>query len=280
MNWYNSEEHLIKFDSHTHTLYSHDADKNVSVRSMCVSAIDKGITHLAITDHYDINEVEENIIPRPDLDARRADIEAAAEEFKGKLHISHGIELGQAIQYPEQTNELLDKYRFDTVIASVHYMRGHDDFYHWNMSEYSLSELEQAWAKYLVDLEETVDFGRADVLAHFNYPLRYATIAGKIVDISFSYDVIERICKKVISKDMLFEVNSSGFRQGVGAPLPDERIISIYRDCGGKLISVGSDAHTPKDVAADFDITEKYIKKCGFDRIYFRHNGQTEDQKI
>ena len=271
---------MIKFDSHTHTMYSHDADKCVSVRSMCLAAIDKGITHLAITDHYDINEVEENIIPCPDLDARLADIEAAKEEFKCRLHISHGIELGQAIQYPEKANELLDKYRFETVLASVHYMRGHNDFFHWDMTKYSLSELAKAWAKYLTDLEETVDFGRADILAHFNYPLRYATIAGKNVDISFSYGTIERICKKVIEKNMLFEVNSSGFRQGVGAPLPDSRIISIYRDCGGRLISVGSDAHTPKDIAADFDLTEKYIKTCGFDRIYFKHNGQTEEQKI
>lgn len=271
---------MIIFDSHTHTSYSHDAKQGGGVEDMCRSAISKGIRFLAITDHYDVNEMVEGINPVPDLDRRKEEILAAKEKFSDKLFLSHGIELGSAIQYPEHSRALLDKYRFDTVIASVHYMRGHDDFYHWDMTKLCQEELANMWLLYLADMEETVDFGRAHILAHFNYPLRYAMIAGKHLDVSFSAGIIERIVKKAIAKDMLFEVNSSGFRQGIGAPLPGEDILSIYRDCGGRMISAGSDAHYPKDVGADYDLLENYIKKCGFRRVYFRSGERTEEQKI
>lgn len=271
---------MIRFDSHTHTKYSHDADKSAEVRHSCLAAVEKGLTHLAITDHYDINEITEGILPTPDLDRRSEDILSAKEEFGGKLVISHGIELGQAIQYPDKANALLDKYKFETVIASVHDMRGHIDFYHWDMKSLTEEELRKMWTDYLVDIEETVDFGRSDILAHLNYPLRYAMIAGRHLDVSFSKDAMARIMKKAIARDMLFEVNSSGFRQGIGAPLPSGDIIALYKECGGRLISVGSDAHTPRDIAADYDITADYIKKYGFDRIHFKYAGNIEEQKI
>ena len=271
---------MIRFDSHTHTKYSHDADKSADVELTCLAAIERGITHIALTDHYDINEIIEHTLPAPDLDARLCDIEAAKEKFKGRLCISHGIEFGSAIQYPEESRHLLDKYRFETVIASVHDMRGHIDFYHWDMKALTDEQLHQMWIDYLADLDATVDFGRADILAHFNYPLRYAMLAGRRLDLAFSRDAMAGIMKKVVERGMLLEVNSSGFHQGLGEPLPSEYILKLYRECGGRLISVGSDAHTPGNIASDYDLVGNYIKKCSFDRVYFISNGTIEEQKI
>lgn len=271
---------MITFDSHTHSAYSFDTENDYTIDDMCQRALSRGITHLAITDHYDINAVIDRRYPSPDFESRQKEIDLARERYRGRLTLSSGIEMGSAIQYPEQALTLLDTHRFDTVLASVHFMRGHDDFYYWDMSGQTQESFRKVWLSYLTDIEDTVDFGHAHVLSHLSYPLRYYVQAGLRFDISFSGDVIERIMKKLIAKDMLLEVNSSGFYQGMNGPLPDAFVLSIYRDCGGRLISTGSDAHSPDKIAAHYGDCLDYLKKCGFHETHFAINNEIYIKKI
>ncbi len=271
---------MITYDSHTHSAYSFDCEDKYTIEDMCLAAVSKGITHLAITDHYDINAVEEGIYPSPDFYALKAQIKRAEDKYKSLLTLSFGVELGSAVQYPEKAIEFLNKYNFETVVASVHYMRGHDDFCFWDMKSLDKAGFEDMWLKYLADIEDTVDFGRSDILAHLTYPLRYAHLAKVRYDISFSDRIIERILTKVIKNDMLLEVNASGFRQGMDTPLPDGHILTIYKECGGRLICVGSDAHSLENIGACFDKTRQYLKKYGFDKVCFAKNKEIYTESI
>ena len=271
---------MMTYDSHTHSAYSFDSAGGYSVDDMCRAAISKGITHLAITDHYDINAVLEGLYTAPDIEKLKEEIEAAKKKYRDRLVVSFGIELGSAIQYKKEALSFLEKYEFETVLASVHYMRGHDDFYNWDMKSLNTQSLENMWLLYLKDLEETVEFGRSDVLCHLTYPIRDVRLAGKELDISFSDDILERILKKVIKAQMLLEVNTSGYYQGLGEPLPDSHILGIYRDCGGRLISLASDAHIPRNIGASYANAARYLKKCGFSEVHFIKNKEIYKQKI
>ena len=68
---------MMTYDSHTHSAYSFDSAGGYSVDDMCRAAISKGITHLAITDHYDINAVLEGLYTAPDIEKLKEEIEAA-----------------------------------------------------------------------------------------------------------------------------------------------------------------------------------------------------------
>ena len=263
------ENALISFDAHTHSQYSFDTENDYTVEDMCNAALMNGLTHIAITDHYDVNAVAEGIYPCPDIDSRDQEICTVREKFKNRLFISRGIEMGSAIQYPELARAFLEKHQFDTVIASVHYMRGHNDFYYWDMSDQNRESFERAFTLYLKDLEDTVDFGNSHVLAHLTYPIRYFAKAGKRYPIDFADKQLEALLKKVISKQMLLEVNSSGFTQGLDSPLPDAYVLGIYRELGGRLISIGSDAHSPDFIGKSYGLCSQYLKKCGFDRAHF-----------
>jgi histidinol-phosphatase (PHP family) len=60
------------------------------------------------------------------------------------------------------------------------------------------------------------------------------------------------------------EVNTGGFRSGLKEPNPCVDIIKRYQELGGEIITIGSDAHKPEDIASDFDKVCEILKDCGF----------------
>lgn len=76
----------------------------------------------------------------------------------------------------------------------------------------------------------------------------------------------------VIDHGLLLEVNTSGYRAGMGAPMPDATILSLYKDLGGRLVSVGSDAHSPDAIAQNYRETEDLLASLGLNRIAFIQN--------
>ena len=108
----------------------------------------------------------------------------------------------------------------------------------------------------------SVDF---DSLAHLTYPLRYFEGQhGVLVDLSRFSGLIDAILSEVIIRGRSLEVNSSGWRQGMGGPLPGRELLERYRKLGGWRITIGSDAHRTADLAADFVQTRRLLQELGF----------------
>ena len=57
---------------------------------------------------------------------------------------------------------------------------------------------------------------------------------------------------------------AGGYAAGLGHPNPHEDILKRYRELGGEIVTIGSDAHAPERIAADFDRACSILKKCGF----------------
>jgi len=49
--------------------------------------------------------------------------------------------------------------------------------------------------------------------------------------------------------------------------MPDLPILELYRELGGSIITVGSDAHTPDRVGYGFEQVRKKLLKAGFTQI-------------
>lgn len=262
---------MIPLDAHVHSAFSFDADESATLDAICESAIAKGITHLAVTDHYDINAIVDGIYTY-DAAAAKTAIEEAKDKYQNLLTLSYGIELGSATAYPEKAEALLKKQEFETVVGSIHYMTGCDDFYDWDMKAISEEDFITAWQCYLAELTRLCELGVADVLAHLTYPLRYYTMAGRSFDLSSAKDELALLLTSVIDHGLLLEVNTSGYRAGMGAPMPDAEILTLYKDLGGRLVSVGSDAHTPDAIAQSYRETEQLLSSLGLNKIAFIQN--------
>ncbi|MGM9637245.1 MAG: histidinol-phosphatase HisJ family protein [Eubacteriales bacterium] len=271
---------MIPFDSHTHSRFSFDGNPAATPDEMCRAALEKKITHLAITDHFEANNDPEGLDMPYDAAAAYESVLAAKETYAGSLVLSYGIEAGQVHQYPALSERFLSSHPFETVIGSVHNLRGKPDFYFWDMRNMSEDEFFGYWIVYLREILELLSFGGIDILAHLTYPIRYLIKAGRNYDLSKDHRILEQIFEWVLDHDILLEVNTSGYRQAMESTLPDRRILSLYRQMGGNRISIGSDAHKPSDIGADYDRAEKFLLSLGFDRVSFVQNKQISEHLL
>lgn len=247
-------------DLHTHTSFSFDGERALSPQKTAKEAYKKGFSCIGLCDHLDVNSEIEHLYAPIDLDGRIYECLRAKDELKGKINVLHGIELGQATQYPKQSEKYLEKYGFEFVLGSLHNVKDMPDFALIDYKNYTSDDYITLWRVYLDELYELTKFDGIHSLSHLTYPLRYYRKNGFELDISPYADEICKILESIIKKGVFLEVNSSGFRQGMGCPMPDDFILSLYYNLGGRIITVGSDSHSPDDIGADFETLEKYIK--------------------
>lgn len=250
------------YDCHTHTYFSFDALENSSSPGQMASAAARaGLKGIILTDHLEVNSEVEGLYAKFEFEKRQDACFAVKENFKDKLDIMVGIELGQPTQYPELAAEYLQKYNYEFVIGSLHNLRGEPDFALMDFSGFAEKDYTALWERYLKELYELTLFGGIDCFAHLTYPLRYFSRHGYSLDTGAYSVQLSQILKSIIARGAFLEVNSSGFRQGMGCPMPNAHIIRLYKKLGGEraMITLGSDAHFPKDVGADFDKTARLI---------------------
>ena len=119
------------------------------------------------------------------------------------------------------------------------------------------------------ELLALAEWGNFCALSHLTFPLRFISgdFGGHEVDMLRYAAVIDKIFDIIISKDIALEVNSSGIRKGLHVPMPSPEYIKRYRDKGGQLITVGSDAHRVSDVGANIPECLAMLKKIGYTNI-------------
>lgn len=272
-------------DCHAHSQHSVDADYPIS--RMCDAAIKQGLSVFAITDHceanrwYDITHYgKEKSAYEYDCymfsdcyEKSLEDIIRQKEIYKGKIELLCGVELGQAIQDIELADQIAKDERLDFIIGSIHEPRGNMDFAFIDYSQYSQAELEKLLEQYFSEINELCAWGKFQILGHLTYTLRY--MEGKYnrhVDLRKYDDIIEDSLKKVIANDCAIEINTSGLRQSYGKAFPELYYVKMYKELGGRLLSLGSDAHFPNHVGANIADGAKIAVDAGFDRVcYFRN---------
>lgn len=255
---------MIRSDYHMHTEFSTDSEAPVG--SMIEAAIQKGLTEICLTDHYDQDYPEvpdvEGVPFIFDVDAYFRILEKYRESYKGRIRICTGIELGLQPHLGAFYKDLTSKYPFDFVIGSVHLIHGIDPYYGEAFRGRTDEEVyAETFRLTLENLNMVSDF---DVLGHIDYVVRY----GKEKAEHYSYrkyaDEIDAILKKVLDMGKGIELNAGGYKYGLGFCNPHPDIIRRYRELGGEIITVGADAHCPEHIAYDFAKAKAVLEECGF----------------
>lgn len=252
---------LKLFDMHTHTKFSFDGCE--TAEALCEAALARGLAGIAITDHCDIDGIRDGIYPPFDAAGQAEDVAAAAAKYAGRLRVIRGIELGQGHLEPERTSELMNKYGYEYVLGSLHNLRGVPDFYYMHCELMPTGLIDQLIGRSFDEALEMLECPYVQTLAHLTYPLRYMRLSGVEPDIKKYYPKIEKIYKKLISRGISLEINTSGLRNSLRRTLPEEELVKLYRECGGRLVTLGSDAHKAEDVGADFGAAEEMLRRLG-----------------
>lgn len=266
----------ILSDMHMHSDNSFDADN--SVREMCLSAIEKNISTIAITDHMEAPEIKlgdrsvfGNMIKQ--ITKSVADVEAARDEFEDKIRVLKGIEIGEPMHEPKLTKKAMEIADYDFVLASIHNVRDAEDFYYLEYKESNVPALLTQYFDELLDTALNADF---DSLAHLTYPTRYIIQRTDInPELEKYIDVIEKILKALVERDKALEINTSGLRT-IGITMPDINIIKRFKELGGKYVTIGSDAHNVSNIGYGIEKGIQIAKTCGFDYFTVYENRKPE----
>ncbi len=243
-------------DCHLHTEFSTDSE--TPMRAQAERALELGIPAICVTDHMDMDYPQGEFWL--DTDRYMEAVRRLQEEYRGRLEIGFGVELGLMEHLRARQEEYLKKYPFDFVIGSVHLIHGEDPYNGELFRKYGDDEVFREYFRLshrlLADAPSIQSWG------HLDYVVRY----GQNPEV-YSYrkyaDEIDAVLKLLLEKGIALEVNTAGFRT-LGRTNPEPDVLRRYRELGGELITVGSDGHQPEYLGYRFRETEELLRSCGF----------------
>lgn len=274
---------MALMDCHTHTQFSADSEADIIE---CVErACELGLAAYAITDHCECNAwyAEEHYAPEEravldyynygaDFENSAAAVTALKEKYAGRLNLLCGTELGQILLDTDIARKVNADQRLDFIIGSVHQIKGEKDFYFIDYDKMTMDEIYVLLERYFTEVYEMCRTGLFDVLGHITYCLRYMKQRhGICADISRFDDIIAESFRILARNGKGIEINTSGLRQGFGDSFPGLKYTKLFKDLGGEILSIGSDAHFAKDIGADVETAVRTAFDAGFTRLaYFK----------
>lgn len=271
-------------DYHIHSEFSDDSRE--PMENQVRRAIELGLEEICFTEHVDygikkdwdegniewrggdgVNYTDDQKEPLANADypAYFDKLRRMKEEFGGRIRIRQGLEFGiQTITIP-QYERLWERYKdeLDFVLLSMHQV---DNKEFWNQEfQRGRTQKEYNEAYYQEILDVMRQFKHYSVLAHLDLIVRY--------DKNGAYpfrevrELIAEILTQAIADGKGIEVNTSSWHYGLADTQPSRDILRLYRDLGGRIITIGSDGHTTRYLGDHIKEAQKILRETGFTQI-------------
>lgn len=256
------------WDTHMHTSFSGDSDADPE--SMIRQAVRLGLPGICLTDHLDYDypkEPELFLLPLKDYGTRLPQLK---KMYLEQLTVNFGIEIGVQPHLAEIHKKITAAYPFDFVIASSHTADGMDPYYR---EYFAGASQEDAYIRYFTSILDNIScFTDFDVYGHLDYVTRYGNPPMPAFTYPKCRELIDTILKTLIDLEKGVELNTGGFRSATGRENPHRDILRRYRELGGRIITIGSDAHEPAHIAWKFREAKELLLECGFSEYcFFEH---------
>ena len=265
-------------DYHLHSEFSDDSRE--SMDNQIQQAISLGLNEICFTDHVDYGFKHDWDDPRG-IDWRQDAMEPLANvnypEYFAKLlrmrvtygkaiTIRSGLEFGIQSITVDNYKKLYDRYQdqLDFVLFSMHQV---NNLEFWTQ-DFQIGKTQQEYnEEYYREILKTMKlFKNYSVLAHLDLLARYDKKG--IYPFEKVEDLIAEILKQAINDGKGIEVNTSSWHYGLTDTQPSRKILKLYKDLGGKIITVGSDAHSTKYLADHIKDVYAILKnEIGFEEI-------------
>lgn len=259
---------MIICDHHNHTSFSADCD--ASAESMIEKAIELGFSYLCTTDHMDPDMNFPGLDYTFDLAEYFKKHSQLKERYQDKITLLTGIEIGLQPHICKELKEILAYGDYDFVIGSAHVCDRTDPYFpeYWKgRTEY------QGTRRYFEYILETIlAFDDMDVYGHLDYIVRYGPTKAENYSYHRYQEILDEILKTLISKNIGIELNTAGLKYGLGFAHPHPDILKRYKELGGEILTIGSDAHKPEHLAYDFHKVPAFLREAGFEYYtIFKH---------
>jgi histidinol-phosphatase (PHP family) len=242
-------------DIHLHTRFSGDA--RGEPEEFVIRAMERGLDVIGFSEHWDFGPGDKSY-GFYDYENVRAEIERVRHKYTDRIEILFGVEVSYASNREDDIQDALSGKEFDYIIGGVHVSDGvyiSEPRCRPYLKRRSAAEV---YTRFFEETEKAVESGLFDIIAHLDLCKRYGVEFYGPFDVGQVSDgLVEDVIRKTVAAGVALEVNASGTWQGPKEPYPAGQILEIYRDAGGELITLGSDAHEPAragDVSAAVEL--------------------------
>ena len=236
------------FDQHVHSNFSFDSNEDLE---NYINVSNKN--DIVTTEHLDfanpiINYEDSSINYLKYIE----EIDSLNKKYSNKFF--SGIEIGYTPNSEKRIEDFLKDKNFNLKLLSIH-QNGIYDYMCINKKLISLEALIQEYFEKMIQaLESSIEF---NVLAHFEYGIRIVDISVTDFD-SLASKFLNKIIELIVKKEIAFEVNTKSMYKYKKENLYSY-MIEKYLKKGGKVFTLGSDAHNIKDYAYKFDEARKFL---------------------
>ena len=249
-------------DSHMHSIVSRDSESPRA--DMARGAVEHGVSEICFTDHFDILDIDGSYNPNYDWTPARQQQKLAQDAFGDKVKIRYGIEIGNVPTDFEAGERVQQEPGLDQVICSVHNLSiaaGRLDFYDFVYKDAATCYVHLD--DYFHTMLQSVQWGKFDTFGHIPYPMRYMRDRdGQNVSLDRYQDQIREILKIIIEKGKGIEVNTKNWSERIRQDY--FALMSTYKELGGEIVTVGSDAHSPEYVGTHILEVYEMLREIGF----------------
>lgn len=256
---------MIVADLHNHTCISHGQD---TVAAMYAAAHERRLSWFGFSEHSPLPEGYRCPLYTGDLNR---DFPTYVEEVLQlqrtgtRPYVLLGMELDWLPDRLEHSRELLDRWPFDHVLGSVHFLAGLPVGApgSWGAEV----EEEERYARYTAYYEETAALARSglvDVIAHVDFIKVHSRESfGRWLARPASLDKVAEALAAMQAAGVALELSSAGLRRPCAEPYPGPDIMALAADMGLPIV-FGSDAHNVRDVARGFESLAAYAHSFGY----------------
>lgn len=240
-------------DYHMHTNFS--LDSTFEMEDEIKTAIKRGLNEICFTEHVDHVGNDD-----ADLDAYRKEFERCKQRYKNEITLKRGVEFGMQQHTVREFKQDFDKEDFDFVILSCHQI---ENLGLWNQEFQEGKTQQEINERYYNEILECIKhYHDYSVLGHLD-AIKRDDPYGEYDDEKVM-DLIKEILQIVIRENKGIEINTSNDRYGLSDSTPSRKILTLYYELGGKILTIGSDSHKEEHVGYKIVEAKKMAKEIGF----------------
>lgn len=249
---------MIDYHNHTKLCKHADGEMNQYVEK----AISLGITEIAFTDHMPLPK-HFDIAHR--MSEKEMDIYAKwvnqVQSRYPEIKILFGIEADFYEGFERYTEIFLNNYDFDLVIMSIHFLKNWPEgswVFNYNFPDRSFSDI---YTEYLQNIVNGIKTGLYDVVGHLDIIKSPGQSMTQLVP-----NELSKVLQEIVNRNMVLEINSSGFRKKVEEPYPSLDMLKILNEHNVPLC-LGSDSHSPDQVGFKIEFLYNFLMNNGIENL-------------
>lgn len=250
---------LIKTDYHIHTKFCNHAKG--SIEDFILKSIEKGMSEILFLDHLTLFEKDfKSSMTIKEVPLYFYTVKRLAQKYRDTIIVKCGLETDFHTDSFAQTQEICEKFDFDMIGASVHFVKDFNIASRKKRHEYAHIKKDELAEEYFKNIENMLEYDFFDTVCHFDLICKFCENCP--ID-SKAFETADKILDKIKQKNISVEVNTSGFANPLKRQYPSEKILE---KCLEKKIdiTIGSDAHSPEQVGRYFSEILELLKRLNF----------------